>query len=125
MPGDGHGAKLHSKREAAIVALLQTGSIEEAAEQTGVSVSTLSRWMKREEFQTRYRAARQRTFEAGLSRLQALISHAITTLKRNLDCGRPMAEIRAASAILTHATAGAELLDVLDRLTDLERKVTP
>lgn len=119
----GSSAKL-PKVEMAVLAFLQTGSLQEAAEKIGVSVATLARWMKREEFQTRYRDARRRTFEAGLSRLQALTGEAVETLQRNLKCGRPMVEIRAAGAILEHARHGIEILDMGDRLAALEVEAT-
>lgn len=115
------GAK---KLHLAVLALLECGQIDQAAKKIGVSVSTFQRLMKTEPFQTAYADARQQVFEIGLSRLQALSVEAVQALKRNLTCGRPMAEIRAAGVILEHARHGAELMDILDRLTALEQKVT-
>lgn len=116
----GHGEKFGTKQHAAIVALLESQTLEEAAGKVGISPGTVSRWMKRDDFQAAYRKARREVFEIGLSRLQALSVDAVQALKRNLTCGRPMAEIRAASAILEHARHGAEILDVADRLAALE-----
>ena len=119
----GHGSKFQPKREAAILALLETGSLEEAAKKIGVGTSTLGRWLRRDDFQALYRTARQRAFEAGLSRLHALTGQAVETLHRNLTCGRPSVEIRAAAAILEHAQGAAVLLDLQERLAQLEGKV--
>lgn len=120
----GHGEKFGTKYHAAIVALLESQTVEEAAGKVGVSPSTVARWMKREDFQAAYRKARREVFEIGLSRLQALSVDAVQALKRNLTCGRPMAEIRAAVAVLQFGTQGAELLDVADRLAALEASAT-
>lgn len=118
------GKKFSHRYDKAILALLSEPTLELAAKKAGIGAATLQRWLRHPDFEHAYRLARRRMFEAGLSRLQALIGEAVTTLQKNLTCGRPTAEIRAASAILMHATAGAELLDILDRLTDLEQKVT-
>ena len=116
----GHGSKFRPKHEAAVLAFLETGSIEETAAKIGVGVSTLGRWMKREEFQALYRAARQRAFEAGLSRLSNLTTEAVESLRRNLTCGKPSAEVRAATAVLEYAQGAAVLLDLEERLARLE-----
>lgn len=118
----GHGSKFHPKQEAAIIALLETGSLDATAKQLNIGVSTLARWMKREEFQASYQAARQRAFEAGLSRLHTLTGQAVETLRRNLTCGRPSVEIRAAGVILEHAQGTAILLNLQERMTRLEAK---
>lgn len=118
--GKGHGSQFHTKREAAVLALLELGHVEEAAKKIGVSVSTLARWMKTEAFQSVYAEARRQVFEIGLSRLQALSGEAIETLRCNLTATRPMIQVRAATAILLHATRAAELLDITDRLAKLE-----
>lgn len=118
----GHGEKFGTKQHAAIVALLESQTLEEAAGKVGISPSTVARWMKRDDFQAAYRKARQEVFEIGLSRLQTLSVDAVQALKRNLTCGRPTAEIRAAGVILEHARHGVEILDVADRLAALEAR---
>jgi len=112
----GGGKKLHQ----AVLALLECGQIEEAAKKSGVSVSTFQRLMKTDAFGALYADARRQVYEIGLSRLQALTGDAIRALKRNLTCGRPLAEIRAAIGILEHARHGAELLDLAERIAKLE-----
>lgn len=119
----GSTEKVHPKRDLAILTLLETGSLEATAKKIGVGYSTLTRWMQSDAFRTAYADARQQVFQVGLSRLQALSVEAVHALKRNLKCGRPMAEIRAASAILQFGTHGAELLDIADRLATLESRL--
>lgn len=117
------GRKFSHRYDKAILALLSEPTLDLAAKKAGIGAATLARWLRNPDFQAAYRSARRRTFESGLSRLQGLIGHAVTTLQKNLSCGRPAIEVRAASAVLEHATAGAELLDILDRLSDLERRM--
>lgn len=47
----GHGAKFGRKMEEAIIALLTTRTVEEAARVVGVSTKTLLCWMKEPEFE--------------------------------------------------------------------------
>lgn len=120
MPGDGHGAKLHCKREAAILALLQSGSVEQAAENVGIGPATLQRWLKQEAFQLQYREARRAIYERGMSQLQTVVGEAVTTLRLNLNSIRPAIQVKAATAILLHASRACELLDLSERLSRLE-----
>ena len=50
---------------------------------------------------------------------------AVTALERNLACGIPTAEIRAAVAVLEQAAKGAEILDFARRLESLEQVPAP
>ena len=119
MPG---GSKYSAKHQAAIVALLESATIEAAAVKAGISCATLSRWMQRGDFQESYAVARRRTFEAALARLQNLTGKATDALRRGLTCGKASTEIRAADIILTGAREAALLSEFSDRLRVLERK---
>src|SRR6266536_2429950 len=116
----GHGAKLGRMEEQSILALLTHATIPEAASACGVSESTLWRWLQQPDFQTRYRAARRQVVEGALANLQQATSEAATTLQRNLTCGVPSVEIRAAVAILDQAVKAVELLDLEERVEALE-----
>ncbi len=74
----GHGAKFGRKKEDAIVALLTTRTVEEAARVVGVSTKTLLRWMKEPEFDTAYRAAKRAAFGQ-------TIASAASSLQRSCD----------------------------------------
>ena len=50
----GHGQKFTRKMHHAVIALLQSPTVEGAAGLCGVSESTLSRWIKRSDFQDAY-----------------------------------------------------------------------
>src|SRR5258705_8128354 len=119
----GHGAKFGRKKEDAIVALLTTRTVEEAARVVGVSAKTLLRWMKEPEFDTAYRAAKRAAFGQSIARLHYLSSAAVTTLgKVMLEPGTPPAtRVRAADSILDHTTKAIEIEGLEARLTELER----
>ena len=83
---EGHGAKSAAVRERAVLALLTERSIANAARKSGVNEKTLRRWLSDDEtFKAEYAAARQATFEAGMSRVQALVARAVDTLDELLD----------------------------------------
>ncbi len=116
----GHGDKLSRKQEQAIAALLSTSTIGEAAKACGVNDATMWRWLQLPDFQSAYRAARRQVVERAVSELQAAASEAVETLKRNLTCGKPEAENRAAQIIIEQAVKGIELLDLQERVERLE-----
>ncbi len=116
----GHGAKSDGQREQAILALLTHPTIPEAAKACGVGEVTLWRWLQDPAFAERYRAARRQVVEGAIASLQQMATEAATTLKRNLSCGTPSVEVRAALAILEQAIKGAELLDLAERVAALE-----
>jgi len=118
----GHGAKFGRKKEDAIVALLTTRTVEEAARAVGVSTKTLLRWMKEPEFDTAYRAAKRAAFGQSIARLHQLASAAVTTLgKVMLEPGTPPAtRVRAADSILDHTTKAIEIEEIEARVAALE-----
>lgn len=117
----GHGEKLSRYQESAISALLTEPTVAEAAEKAGVSERTLRRWLSDSpEFVGAYRRARLQVVEAAISHLQQASAEAVATLRRNMDCGNPHAEIRAALGVMDLSIKGAELLDLEARIEELE-----
>ena len=102
------------------MALLQAPTVEAAAEICGVSESTLSRWLKRSDFQDIYKQARSELVQRSLSSLQTASIEAIDGLKRNVACGLPAIEVRAASALLNQSLRATELVGIDARLDALE-----
>jgi hypothetical protein len=119
----GHGAKFDRKKEDAIVALLTTRTVEEAARGVGVSPKTLLRWMKEPEFEAAYREARRAAFRQSVARLQQASSAAVSTLlKVMVDPTTPPAtKVRAADSVLGHSAKAIEIEDIDARLTELDR----
>ena len=116
----GHGQKFTRKMHHAVSALLQSPTVEAAAGLCGVSESTLSRWIKRSDFQDVYTQARRELVQRSLSSLQTASVEALDDLKRNLVCGLPAIEVRAASALLDQSLRATELLGIEARLDALE-----
>ena len=74
--------KSEAVREQAILALLSERTNAKTAAKCGVNARTLHRWLTKDEaFKSAYAEARQATFQAGMSRVQALTARAIDTLE--------------------------------------------
>jgi hypothetical protein len=118
----GFSGKIGRKQEAAILALLSTRTVEEAARVVHISPRTLYRWQKEPGFDAAYRAAKRMSFGQSIARLHYLSSAAVSTLgKVMLDAATPPAtKVRAADSILNHATKAIEMEDIERRLTELE-----
>jgi hypothetical protein len=117
------GEKLSRKKEQFIAELLARPTRGQAAEAVGISSATADRWLRDPEFAAEYRAARHRVLDQAVTTLHQLLTHAAVALGRNLTCGNPAGEIRAACAILENAIRGAELLDVEGRLAEVEAQL--
>ena len=119
----GFRTKLGHKKEAAILALLTSRNVEDAALQAGVGARTLYRWMKEPEFDAAYREAKRAAFSQAIARLHQMTAAAVTTLgKVMIEPNRPPAtKVRAADSVLNHAAKAIELEDVEARVSELER----
>jgi len=124
-PAKTGGCKLGRKQESAIAALLTERTHADAAAKAGISEATLARWLRVPAFIVAYRAARLRVVEAAIARLQRATGAAVRALTRNLRCGFPSAEIRAADLILAWAARGVELIDLAERVAALELRNPP
>jgi hypothetical protein len=113
--------KSNRKQEALIAALLTEPTHAAAAVKAGISEATLHRWLRLPDFQTAFREARRRIVETAIGRLQQAAGKAVDTLERNLGCGHAGNEIRAALGVLDHAVKAIELLDLVERVDELER----
>ena len=114
------GAQLDRKKQAAISALLTHPSIEKAALAAGVSEKTLWRWLQLPEFSEAYQQARDQVLEQTLSLLHKATGGAVAALVRNLKCGTPGVEVRAAVAVLDQTFKARELLEMEKRLQYVE-----
>lgn len=125
MIGTGHGEKLTRAQEAAIGALLSESTIQRAAKTCRIGDATLRRWLKDAGFQERYRAAKRQTLEAVMGRLQQIAGEAVETLlKVAVNEEAPASSrVAAARAILDTALKSAELEEIGERLTKLEKLI--
>jgi hypothetical protein len=114
--------KLGPKQEGAILALLSSRNVEEAARTAGVSPRALYRWMKEPAFDAAYRAARRAAFGQSVGRLQQASAAAVSTLlKVMVDPGTPAStKVRAADSVLAHTVKALETEDIEARISALE-----
>jgi len=117
----GGGYKRERLRAAAVEALLRSGSVREAAEAIGVAPSTLLRWLQDPDFRAAFEAARERALEHAIAQLQAATAEAVQALRRNLGCGNPSVEVRAATAVLDAALKVAEHFELRQRVARIEQ----
>ena len=117
----GQSGKRERLEDRALAALLSEPTIVQAATTAGISESTLARWLADPPFRARHREARRQVVEQAISALQRATEDAVTTLTRNLRCGVPASEIAAAKAVLDFAVKGVELVDLAERVEQLEQ----
>ncbi len=97
-----------NNKEKALTALLECSSISEAALKSELSEKTLRRYLEEKEFSDEYAEARRQIVESAVSALQQAANEAVETLRRNLTCDNPQAEIRAAQLILDNVFGNSE-----------------
>jgi transposase ISL3 family protein len=102
---NGHGQKLSRNMEQAILSLLTHPTLQAAAEHSGISESTLSRWMRLPVFQKRYRDARREMVNGAIVNLQQASTEAVSTLKSVMaDTGSSASSKVAAARIIIELT---------------------
>lgn len=117
----GHGAKLPRKQEAAIAALITSRNIDEAAKTTGVSASTLRRWMRLSEFDREYKRARREVVSHAYARLQQNSNPAAGLLLKLMVEAKDSTKLQAAKCVLELANKALDKEDILARLERLEQ----
>jgi hypothetical protein len=113
--------KLDEKHELAISALLAERTHVLAAAKAGVSPATLTRWLAQPGFRLAYRRARRAVVEGTIASLQRAGTEAAETLQASLSCADPAIRVRAAALILEHDFRGPEVLDLSERVEELEQ----
>ena len=119
----GADEKLAPRQEAAILSLLTSRGIEEAAKAANVPPRTLYRWLKEPAFDSAYRRAKRTAFGQAIARLhQGTGAAAATMLKLMVDPSVPASvRLRAADCVFTHAKNAIELEEVEARVAALEQ----
>jgi DNA-binding MurR/RpiR family transcriptional regulator len=113
---------LTPKQEAALVALLANGTVEQAYTAAGVSKATMWRFLQLPEFQARYKTARRELVDGAVALLQRGATQAARVLVEIAEDKQAPASSRvmAAKAILDQANASIEREDLLERIERLE-----
>lgn len=116
-------AELTPKQEKAIIALMSSATITEAAAAAGVGERTLYTWLADPAFQSAYRAARRESVGQATARLQQLSAAAVATLEALLDNPKPQVALAAARTILEQAIKAVELDDLQLQLAELAARL--
>lgn len=114
-------AELTPKQEAAILALLESPTLEGAARIGGVSRGSLWAWMKAEPFKGKLTAARGELFRENIAGLKATLSGATAKLAALLSSKDEGVRRLAASTLWSLSLKANETLDIEERLLRLER----
>jgi hypothetical protein len=121
---NGHGEKYSRLKEIVLAALLSTKTLEEAAQKSGVSVSTLRRWLKIPDFRKDLEEERRHVLEMAASGLSEAVTDAIRVLRNKFNYPSDLrSQMAAATAILNMYSKEMQRYDAQRRLTALEQKV--
>jgi hypothetical protein len=115
--------KVGPKQQEAILALLTSRNIEEAADAAKVPRRTLHRWLRDPAFDAAYRDAKRAAFSQAVARLHQMAGAAALTLGKVMADPQtpPSTKVRAADSILNHTAKAIELDDIEARVVELER----
>ena len=114
-------AKLTPKQEATIIALLERGTIEEAANKVGVTRQTIHTWLREvPEFKRRLEVERKAVFDEAAGLIKTASRQAAAVMINLLDHRDSRTRIRAAKDILGYAIKTIELSDIEERLDRIE-----
>jgi hypothetical protein len=118
-----NSGSLGTRKTKAVQALLQYGTKEKAAQEAGISVVTLWRWMKQPPFQEALRQARREAFSQSTGRLQQASSVAVSTLLRVMAGPDTPAssKVQASRSVIELSQKSFELEDMEIRLARLEK----
>src|SRR4051794_29978052 len=106
-----------------LAALLTAPTVAAACQESGCSERTGFRWLSEPAFSEACRAARREAVTQATARLQGAAGEAVEALRRNLTCGVPAVEVRAAATTLEIAVKAVELEDLAERLEALEQRL--
>jgi hypothetical protein len=111
-----------ANREKALIALLETTSVRQAAEKCGLSERTLFKFLEDADFKAEYRNARRQTVESAIAKIQNAASAAVERLADLMHCENPVVEARCAQIIYENSVKGMEMLDLSERLEEIENE---
>lgn len=116
--------KVTSKQLIAIETLVLTGQVTDAAKAAGVAPKTVYTWRKVPAFQAALREAELAALESFSLTLVALAESTAAALRAGLDDENVNIRLRAAGMVLDGLLKVRELVDLEQRLTALESRLT-
>ena len=109
---------LKPKQEEAIIALLTSRNVEEAARAVKITPRTLYRGLGEPEFDKAYRKARRHAFAQPTAQLQQASSAAVSVMMKTMvEMGAaPSTRLRAADLVYSHSVRAIEIEDIEARV---------
>lgn len=118
-------SELSPSKRRAVLALVEHGNVSKAADACGVARQTLHRWMREPEFSSALRGASGEQVEQVSRRLTALMLKAVDTLESLLLSSDSEHQKRlAADSILSHGLRLRELVELEQRVSELEKRIS-
>lgn len=107
-----------------MLALISEPSIAKAAEVSGISQTSIFRYLQDKAFRQEYQQAKRAMLDGALSDLQRATGRAVATLVEIMESeATPGARVAAARSILSFAIQTAQLEDILKRLETIEDRL--
>lgn len=118
------GDALAGRQARAVLALIESPTVEDAARRAGVSRSILYVWLRDEGFKARLDAARAELFHEGLGALRGTTAKAARVMAALLDSRNENTRRLTAVAVLGLGMKAHETIDIEMRLARLEALVS-
>jgi hypothetical protein len=107
-------------QHATLVAVLEHSTYTEACAKVGIDRKTLFVWLKHPAFAKALRQARHAVIEEVVGEIGKAAKDALAALRRNLTCGVPAAEVRAAAVILDKALGSQQIANLEAEMLELK-----
>ena len=114
-------AELTPKQEKALLAIIETGTIEGAAVKVGISRASIYNWLKEEPFKVRLDRERKIIFDEAVGLIKVASKRSAAVIVDLLSHKDPTTRRLAAKDLLSFAIKAVELGDVEDRLDRIEK----
>ena len=112
---------LSPRQDKAILALLTTPTVDQAARTAGVGRTTVHRWLNDEDFRDELRRRRTAIADAALDTFKVYVLRSVDTLSGLLDSENEKVRRLAAKDILEYVFRVREQQEIESRLARLER----
>lgn len=116
-------ASLSPNQQRAMSALLSTTSIPAAAQECGLGISTIKKYLSQETFSRLYREQRMLILQETVAGITHLGAGAIKAFEDALEDGDLNERLRAATRVLDYIYKGAELERRIRDQEELERRI--
>ena len=118
---------LENAKYSAVIDKLLTGmNIKQAAQASGLPVTTVRRWVQKPKFKEMFKAARSDLSSSVYTTIIGNCNRATQTLLKIMSDGKSpaLARVQAARSILEFAFKGIESVELLNRIEALEHRAT-